>query len=84
MTREEKHNGWTNWRTWNVALWIANDYGLYCMAREYAQANAGECDWDEFIEGSGLELAATPDGVAYADLDVNREEMAGMLEELAA
>lgn len=26
MTR---YNGWTNWETWNVALWIDNDYGTY-------------------------------------------------------
>jgi len=23
------YNGWKNWQTWNVALWFANDEGLY-------------------------------------------------------
>ena len=57
------YNGWKNYETWNVALWIQNDEGFYNVARE--------CDsytsWLRNIcEGS------TPDGVNYfgAALDV--------------
>lgn len=24
-----KYEGWNNWETWNVALWLSNDQGLY-------------------------------------------------------
>ena len=29
MTNEEGYNGWSNYETWNVALWIDNDEGSY-------------------------------------------------------
>lgn len=36
---KEKYNGWTNYETWNVKLWIDNDQGSYNHWRE----NAKEC-----------------------------------------
>ena len=39
---EKTFNGWTNWATWNVALWVDNDYGLYHFRKE-CSGPAGWC-----------------------------------------
>lgn len=31
------YNGWKNYETWNVALWLGNDQGTYSMLSEMAQ-----------------------------------------------
>ena len=63
------YNGWTNHATWNVALWINGDEGLYIsrMAFRYA----------DFVDGikevnEGTALAETPDGVSWTDSALNR------------
>ena len=47
------YNGWTNYETWNVALWIDNDYGAY--QTKCAAGDAGELltarQVREFVEG---------------------------------
>ncbi len=35
MNTNQDYNGWTNYETWNVALWLGNDESLYSMARGY-------------------------------------------------
>ena len=57
------YNGWENYETWNVALWINNDEGLYNIAME-----AG--DYETFCDYLGSN-ATTGDGVKYTDPKVN-------------
>ncbi len=39
---EKRYNGWTNYETWNVALWIGNEEG----SSRYWDRMAQEC-WDD-------------------------------------
>jgi hypothetical protein len=34
---EERYNGWTNYATWNIALWLGNEEGSYSYWRERTQ-----------------------------------------------
>jgi hypothetical protein len=36
-TKDHTYNGWTNYETWNVKLWMDNDQGSYEYWREAAQ-----------------------------------------------
>ena len=42
MTDEKGYNGWKNYETWVVALWVDNDESTYSTRREMAQTA-----WDE-------------------------------------
>lgn len=45
MARSKPYNGWKNWQTWNVALWLGNDEGLYRAWRERVatRITCGKC-----------------------------------------
>jgi hypothetical protein len=36
-TNDQEYNGWKNYETWNVALWINNDQGLQETVRDMAR-----------------------------------------------
>ena len=82
------YNGWTNYETWNVALWIGNDEFLYNTAKACVTFREGiETPWDKFqrcmMEGQiGRMLGATGDGVSWDDSNINREEINEMMAEL--
>ena len=61
------YNGHKNRNYWNVALWLANDYGLYQMTCEAVRRNrtkdAAAREILESLTESGL--TKTPDGSPY-------------------
>ncbi len=60
------YNGWTNYETWNVALWINNDEGLYHLARECG-------DYETLVDRlyNDYGVRETKDGVKFNDPKVN-------------
>lgn len=69
------YNGWANYETWNVALWIQNDYGFYSLAVQ--------CDdYSEFVAALCGGCVQTPDGVKWNDPNLNLIELDEMMEDL--
>ena len=71
---KREYNGWSDWTTWNCALWINNDEGLYNIARHCE-------DWFDFIATmSEIDMNKTPDGAKWTEADY--DEMSEMMAEL--
>ena len=50
----KKYNGHANWATWNVNLWIGNEYGLYTYWQEVAQTIFDEAEGDSEVARENL------------------------------
>ena len=77
MSPDGTYNGYANYQTWNVCLWISNDEYLNNVAHRSS-------DYSEFKDNMRLALYSayrkgigyeTPDGVAWNDSAVNLAEM---------
>ena len=62
---DTSYNGWASYETWNIALWLQNDEGLYNLAMECGSYE----DTVEALKEMGV--YKTPDGTRYDDPAVN-------------
>jgi hypothetical protein len=75
-TATATYNGYANYETWNVALWLQNDEYLYKIAQKYDR-------YDALIPR--LEMAMgqmTPDGVRWMDGLIDTDELDEVLADL--
>ena len=72
---KKTYNGWADWTTWNVALWINNDECLHSIARECETYNEFLFEMQDMI-GS----MATPDGADWGEADLT--EMQELISEI--
>jgi hypothetical protein len=70
------YNGWKNRETWNVALWIQNDQGLY----DIAQACSSYKEFANAMREFGQ--TETPDQISYSDSGLDIESLNEVIEEL--
>ena len=76
--QDSTYNGWANYETCNVALWMQNDIGYYELAHE-----AGDYQTlVDCLEAVSFNDQSTPDGVAFNDPKVNKIEINEMMASL--
>lgn len=73
---DNTYNGWKNHATWNVALYIQNEYDLYQIAK-------GCRSYTHFLARAGLMPGSrTPDGISWHDPRISKREVSAMIKEL--
>tara|TARA_R100000808_G_scaffold1019_3_gene4857 strand:- start:861 stop:1115 length:255 start_codon:yes stop_codon:yes gene_type:complete len=68
------YNGWTNHATWNVALWIGGDEGIYTFSKYFDNYLDFVAGMKETNEGTALAFE-TPDGVSWTDSALDHDEL---------
>jgi len=53
-----EYNGWKNYETWNIALWIGNDESFYQLAKKCK-------NYQDFLNGQWTNF--TKDNVSFTD-----------------
>lgn len=78
---ENEYQGWSNWATWNVALYIQNEEPLYRLAKSLRH-KANPYGEFRYIMTEEVEVTRTADGVSYNDPSINAAELNEMIREL--
>ena len=61
-----KYQGSTNYKTWNVGLYIDNEWELYCLAKTCRT-------YQDFV--NNVSTSATVDGVRWDDPEIDHAEL---------
>jgi len=72
MTTE--YNGWKNYETWNVALWLNNDEYLYDMT-----CKSRISDYSDLLKA--LPFTHTPDDVDFHSPEIDTDAMDALIRE---
>jgi hypothetical protein len=78
---QETYNGWANYETWNVALWMQNNQFLYNTAVACVEyKNDDETAYEKFIRNMhNVDKFTTNDGVRWDDEKINHDEINEMM-----
>jgi hypothetical protein len=77
---DKRYNGWTNYETWNVALWLDNDEALYTDKRHLLRASVDKEHYTnalrEYVHGFADEFGKFGDVNTDELSKVNWDEIA--------
>lgn len=78
-----EYEGWKNYATWNVSLWLNNDEPLYRGAVEFMKNYKGKAPYKQFVADSGLSTQKTPNRINWYSAQLDFRELNDMMWELA-
>jgi hypothetical protein len=71
------YNGWKNWATWNLELWIDNEEGIYREKQRILRRHAGEIEPHHVVTFTKTWFPdGTPDMDGKLDREIDFEEIA--------
>ena len=77
----QTYNGWKNYETWNVTLWIGNDESMYRQVLGLVHSKVTQ--WSDVASVlTTLFGNKTPDGVAWNDPTIDADRMNEYLAEM--
>ena len=77
VEQDTTYNGWKNYETWNVILWLDNDEGLYNIVK-YSESES----YEDFAHDYLLEFTqATPDHVAWLHHNLDHDALNAYIRE---
>lgn len=80
---DKEYNGWANYETWNVSLWLKNTESFYRAAVDLMKKHDNPEDpYELFIQWMRLQDAKTRDGVAWFSSKLDLEALNEMMEDL--
>lgn len=82
----ERYNGWANYQTWNVVLWLRNDESMYrsscadarCAVEHHGKVNAEDA---KVIARNAFMSDVTGDNVSLSDKAIDWTEVADAIQE---
>jgi len=80
---DNTYNGWTNWETWNLLLWVTNEESLYKEATHFAHIYSSMMAFEKKCEDFFRRMfpEGTPDMKEEEMQAVNWAEVAQALKE---
>lgn len=73
----ETYNGWRNYETWNVALWLSNDERLYNLVKTCKNYRVAKAKLAYFG------YTKTEDGVSFRSTKLDTEALNQFIKELS-
>lgn len=78
------YEGWKNYATWNVSLWLNNEEPLYRAACDFMRTYKGKAPYKAFVDQMGLAGTRTLDRIKWDGANLDYRALNEMMRELIA